>query len=63
MMNLNKNNANIYDKIYAKVNSSVYDKIDYKVYMYVNNILGISGSTQIEAVKRSLKYTSLKKLI
>jgi hypothetical protein len=63
MISLNKNNASIYDKIYSKVNSIVYDKIDHNVYMYVNNILGISGSTEIEAIKRSLKYTSLKKLI
>lgn len=63
MISLNKNNASIYDKIYSKVNSIVYDKIDHNVYMYVNNILGISGSTEIEAIKRSLRYTSLKKLI
>jgi hypothetical protein len=58
MINLNKNNTTVYDKIYSKVNSIIYDKIDYSVYVYVNNIISIAGSTGIETTKRSIRYTS-----
>ena len=58
MLSLNKNNASVYDKIYAKVNSIIYDKIDYKVYVYINDIISITGNTEIERTKRSLRYTS-----
>jgi hypothetical protein len=60
MISLNKNNTSIYDKVYAKVNTIIYDKIDYKVYVYVNNTIGITGSTEIETVKRSIRYSSSK---